>query len=58
MVGSSGIHLTLAGKFLNDKFGVLFPKTSDGRVIFMIPWEGKTIVGTTDQKVNRVKYTI
>jgi glycerol-3-phosphate dehydrogenase len=29
---------------------VFWPKTSDGRVLFAVPWLGKTIVGTTDSK--------
>lgn len=33
-----------------QKYGLLDPATSDGRVIFFLPWEGKTIVGTTDRK--------
>lgn len=28
--------------------GLLDPSTSDGRVIFFLPWEGLTIAGTTD----------
>ena len=28
--------------------GLLDPATSDGRVIFFLPWEGVTIAGTTD----------
>ena len=28
--------------------GLLDPETSDGRVIFFLPWEGKTVAGTTD----------
>ena len=28
--------------------GLLDPATSDGRVIFFLPWEGMTIAGTTD----------
>lgn len=28
--------------------GLLDPQTSDGRVIFVLPWEGYTIAGTTD----------
>lgn len=28
--------------------GLLDPATSDGRVIFFLPWEGNTIAGTTD----------
>ena len=36
--------------FSPKKYGLLDPATSDGRVIFFLPWEGKTIVGTTDRK--------
>ena len=28
--------------------GVLLPKTEDERVMFILPWFGNTIVGTTD----------
>ena len=28
--------------------GLLDPATSDGRVIFFLPWENLTIAGTTD----------
>lgn len=30
--------------------GLLDPATSDGRVIFFLPWQGNTIAGTTDSK--------
>ena len=30
--------------------GLLDPATSDGRVIFFLPWQGNTIAGTTDAK--------
>ena len=28
--------------------GLLDPSTSDGRVIFFLPWRGITVAGTTD----------
>lgn len=31
--------------------GLLDPATSDGRVIFFLPWQGNTIAGTTDVPV-------
>lgn len=31
-----------------DNMGLLDPATSDGRVIFFLPWEKMTIAGTTD----------
>jgi hypothetical protein len=30
-------------------FGLLIPKTSDGRVLFILPWEGSVVIGTTDR---------
>ena len=29
-------------------FGLLLPETSDGRLLFLLPWEGQTLAGTTD----------
>ncbi len=45
---SSGIHLVLDKRFVPDQYGLMIPKTEDGRVLFMLPWEGHTLVGTTD----------
>jgi glycerol-3-phosphate dehydrogenase len=45
---SSGAHILLAGKFSTPSTGVLIPKTEDGRVLFLLPWQNKTLVGTTD----------
>ncbi len=46
---SSGIHIVLDSITLSNKKGVLIPKTEDGRVIFILPWEGVSIIGTTDE---------
>ncbi|KAI0319156.1 DAO-domain-containing protein [Amylostereum chailletii] len=45
---SSGVHVTLPNYYSPRKMGMLDPATSDGRVIFFLPWEGGTIAGTTD----------
>ncbi|KAA1469618.1 DAO-domain-containing protein [Dentipellis sp. KUC8613] len=45
---SSGVHITLPGYYSPRTMGLLDPATSDGRVIFFLPWEGNTIAGTTD----------
>lgn len=47
--GSSGIHITLPEYYSPRKYGLLDPRTSDGRVIFFLPWQGSTIAGTTDR---------
>ncbi|PCH39804.1 DAO-domain-containing protein [Wolfiporia cocos MD-104 SS10] len=45
---SSGIHITLPNYYSPRTMGLLDPATSDGRVIFFLPWQGGTIAGTTD----------
>ena len=47
---SQGVHLSFDRSFLPTTSAVFWPRTSDGRVLFAIPWLGKTIVGTTDSK--------
>ena len=48
---SQGIHLVLDGSFLAGESAIMVPHTSDGRVMFAIPWHGHTLVGTTDTPV-------
>lgn len=45
---SSGVHIVLPGYFSPQKMGLIDPQTSDGRVVFFLPWQGNTIAGTTD----------
>ena len=45
---SQGVHIVLDKKFLPSTYGLMIPKTPDGRVIFVLPWNGKVILGTTD----------
>jgi glycerol-3-phosphate dehydrogenase len=45
---SSGVHLTLPDRYSPSGMGLIVPKTKDGRVLFLLPWEGSTIAGTTD----------
>jgi glycerol-3-phosphate dehydrogenase len=49
---SQGIHLVFGPEFLQADSAVLVPHTSDGRVLFAIPWHGHTLVGTTDTPVS------
>ena len=48
---SQGIHLVFDRKFLPGDNALMIPKTSDGRVLFCIPWHGYTLIGTTDTAV-------
>ena len=45
---SQGIHLVLEAEFLNGEEALMIPKTSDGRVLFAVPWHNRVVVGTTD----------
>jgi len=48
---SQGIHLVFDRSFLPGDNAIMVPHTSDGRVMFAIPWHGHTVVGTTDTPV-------
>ena len=48
---SQGAHLVLPKEFLPGTTALMVPKTSDGRVLFGIPWHDRLILGTTDGEV-------
>ncbi|MCB1107887.1 MAG: glycerol-3-phosphate dehydrogenase/oxidase [Chlamydiia bacterium] len=48
---SQGVHLVLDHSFLESDTAIMIPHTADGRVLFMVPWLGKVLVGTTDTPV-------
>jgi glycerol-3-phosphate dehydrogenase len=48
---SQGVHLVLPREFLPGNAAIMVPRTSDGRVLFAIPWHGHTLVGTTDTPI-------
>lgn len=50
---SSGIHLVIDKSFLPSDYAVMVPHTSDGRVLFAVPWYNKVILGTTDSLVDK-----
>lgn len=50
---SQGIHLVFDGSFLPGDSAIMVPHTSDGRVMFAIPWHGHTLVGTTDTPIDQ-----
>ena len=48
---SQGVHLVLDKSFLPDNDAIMIPKTDDGRVLFLVPWHGRVVVGTTDTPI-------
>ena len=51
---SQGIHLVFDGSFLPGGNAIMVPHTTDGRVMFAIPWHGHTVVGTTDTPISDI----
>jgi glycerol-3-phosphate dehydrogenase len=49
---SQGIHLVIDKSFLPGKDAIMIPKTNDGRVLFLVPWHNRILVGTTDTPLN------
>jgi len=45
---SQGVHLVVDRDFMPGEHALLVPRTRDGRVLFAVPWLGKTLLGTTD----------
>ncbi|KAF3434010.1 hypothetical protein FNV43_RR25113 [Rhamnella rubrinervis] len=49
---SSGVHIILPDYYSPEGMGLIVPKTKDGRVVFMLPWLGRTVAGTTDSSTS------
>jgi glycerol-3-phosphate dehydrogenase len=49
---SQGVHIVLDKKHLPGKHAIMVPQTTDGRVLFAVPWYDKVVVGTTDTVVD------
>lgn len=45
---SQGVHLVVDKSFMGGTSALMIPKTSDGRVLFGVPWHDKLVLGTTD----------
>ncbi len=52
VAASQGIHLVLPQTFFPGDAALIVPKTSDGRVMFIIPWHGHVLLGTTDTPIS------
>ncbi len=45
---AQGTHLVFDKDIFNCEYALLIPKTVDGRILFVLPWHDKVLVGTTD----------
>ena len=49
---SQGVHIVLDKSFLPGDEAIMVPQTSDGRVLFAVPWHDVVVVGTTDTPID------
>lgn len=53
IVPSQGVHIVLDKSFLNGPHAIMVPHTTDGRVLFAVPWNDYVVVGTTDTQIKQ-----
>ncbi|MEF2277789.1 glycerol-3-phosphate dehydrogenase/oxidase [Deinococcus sp. YIM 134068] len=51
---SQGVHVVVDRRFLPGDSALMVPRTSDGRVLFAVPWHDHVVIGTTDTPVPEV----
>ncbi len=51
---SQGVHVVIDKKFFTGDTALMIPATTDGRVLFAVPWHGKVVVGTTDTAIENI----
>ncbi len=54
ILASQGAHVVVSKEFLPGESAIMVPRTSDGRVLFAVPWRGHVVVGTTDIPVTDI----
>jgi glycerol-3-phosphate dehydrogenase len=54
LMPSQGVHLVVDKKFFSGSSALMIPKTSDGRVLFALPWHDQVVIGTTDTPLNLI----
>ena len=53
---SKGVHLVFERATLGiDEEAIVLPETEDGRIIFVVPWQSRALVGTTDTPVRDIE---
>jgi len=54
IAASQGVHLILPRRFLPGDAAIMVPHTSDGRILFAVPWHDRVILGTTDTPTEKI----
>lgn len=55
IIPCEGSHLIMDMGVAHRKYGLLVPRTTDGRVLFVLPWLNSALVGTTDQRIDKAE---
>lgn len=53
ITASQGAHIVTERSNFPGDYAMIIPKTSDGRVLFAVPWMGKVLIGTTDGAIEK-----
>ncbi|MCC2625478.1 MAG: glycerol-3-phosphate dehydrogenase [Burkholderiales bacterium] len=53
VTAARGSHIVLDKKFFDSPHALVIPKTIDDRILFVLPWHDKIVVGTTDIMVDQ-----
>lgn len=51
---SQGTHLVVPNRFYSSDHALVMPRTPDGRVMFVMPWHGQALIGTTDTALDKL----
>jgi glycerol-3-phosphate dehydrogenase len=52
---SKGVHLVVSRERLGlDEEAIVLPETEDGRIIFLVPWQSRVLIGTTDEETREL----
>lgn len=54
ITASQGVHIVLDKEFSPGDSAIMVPHTDDKRILFVIPWHNKVLVGTTDTEVSHI----
>jgi glycerol-3-phosphate dehydrogenase len=59
IVPSKGVHLVFTRETLGlGDEAVVLPETIDGRILFLVPWQSRVLVGTTDDEAHEIDYPV
>jgi glycerol-3-phosphate dehydrogenase len=51
---SQGSHVVIPRRFYTSDHALVMPRTPDGRVMFVMPWHGQVLLGTTDTVLKKL----